>query len=277
MNKIAPYDANKKQLSHWTNNFDVLIKVTLDDINSTFKNVSDDVIQKIDASIDLFVSSCLTEHHEESIVQEKIFKRITSFFNTLFADVEVKKLYNTIPNMTMRAYADKSLWHQFLNNVYGKDWQLFYTDDIQWGGCHHWTIFFKKIFDRFEFLHTKIYFDPIRPASHSFLVVECAWKHYFADVYGFNQPLGHVISSVEELNTLYNTTGFSLYSTPKKIPKHLKSYPTINEFTIFLDNRKTTSAVIEFKPKFSENDQFNIKIEFFTGKIFLAVGNIVYS
>ena len=61
----------------------------------------------------------ITYVNNSNISQEKIFKDICTFINSLDSDrIFLKRIYNTIPNITQKEYLKGTIGNQLLQNIY---------------------------------------------------------------------------------------------------------------------------------------------------------------
>jgi hypothetical protein len=56
-------------------------------------------------------------------------------------------MYNNIPHLSLRSYAQQALGFQLLHNVYDTSWQNFYKGEMNGGDCHYWTVLLWKLFE----------------------------------------------------------------------------------------------------------------------------------
>lgn len=242
-----------------------LINKILSEPNEKFWDRINHVINKVFDSIPNDIS-------KNKELQKEIFDKIYNFLNKTFKDIEVKKLYNNIPNIDFKKYADKDLWNQFINNIYGKERKIFYKNEIQWGSCHHWTIFFKKLFEKLEEKWFDIKSRIITytlPWWHSAVILNFLWEKYFADLYWTEELYlakkidKMVINTFTGLNKVAGMDVCSNFSFNKEKDKDrwINYYKDIDGFVFFIKNRKNNTATIEFKPKLETGKDWNTRIE----------------
>lgn len=249
-------------------------------INQTIKNPWDNFADRINYIIQKAIN--VTKQQWDVVdeeCQKKVFNEVYLFLNGLFKECQIKKFYNNIPSINIQQFWEKSLWEQFINNIYGKERKLFYRDELKWWSCHHWTILLKNLFDTLkdnglQIENRIVAYDGI--SWHSAILIKFQWKEYIADIHGFNESSKKIINSVEELNKIYNTKEFSKFSFQRKYDKNKYYFDTITEFSEYINNRKQVTATIEFKPKIENNEEVEIKMEFGKWYISLILNGKIY-
>jgi hypothetical protein len=184
--------------------------------------------------------------------QRKYFAHICHFMNSLFGNTHIKKFYNFSPKISFKDYNNMSLWKQLSHNIYGKDWQLFYRDEIWGGSCYHWTILLKHFFDRLEkwWLHIKSQILIIW--WHSLIIIDFQWNRYMSDVWNY-QWEHKIISDINDINKLSDNAKKIWFK--KGYHKNILQFDTIENFIHYIDTTLTRNIAISFKPKLEDTSE----------------------
>jgi hypothetical protein len=242
-------------------------------INTTLKNPWDHFSERINYIIQKAIISSTKQQNNilDNECQKRIFEEVCIFLNELFKEVQIKKFYNNIPDIDLVQYWEKNIGEQFVNNIYGKDRKLFYREELKWGSCHHWTILLKNLFDilkeKWVIIENRILaYDTIW--WHSALLIRFQWEKYLADI---NDSSKKIISSVTELNKKHETKEFSKLSFNKKHEDWKYYFDSTREFAEYIKKRPSKWATIEFKPKFENGEENDIRLELWKGYIALII------
>lgn len=229
--------------------------------------------------------------------QKEIFDQILVFLNELLWKIDAKKFYNNIPRTDIKKFSKKSLWEQFIHNIYWKQWKLFYRNEIGWWSCSYWTILLKHFFEELEKrwmdIKSEIFFYPNNDISgwrwHSGVIVSFQWKEYLADFGWFNQNnKNSIIENIDNLNKIYCSNNFDCFKSDAikkyyKLQKKEKGrwkntwllfFHDIWTFTDRRSQRLRKNATIEFIPKLDWKHSKNVKFEFHSDKIYLTVDGV---
>lgn len=249
-------------------------KKTIYLINQTLKNPWEDFWDRIDSILHRIIFSMNPNSLHTPELQKKIFDQIWDFLNGLFKEIHIKKFYNNIPKTNLSVYSKKNLWNQFVNNIYGKEWKIFYKDEVNGWDCYYRTVLLKNLFDilkaKWLDLQNRIFvYDENR--WHSSLVIKFQWKIYLADYGLFNQIFGKMISPIEDLNWLYQKGHFTKISFNKKNDLWVRYFDEMKDFIDYISNKKINSAAIEFNPRLESGKEKNIRIQFFKKYISLRI------
>ncbi len=115
------------------------------------------------------------------------FDEIMLYINDFFSNYEFTKMYNYTPLVPYREYKNKTLEEQLFQIITPKNWVWVNMPDLAWWNCHHWSIFFKNVFDNLfswvdiwyksEIINFYYMYD------HSFLLLKIDEKYYWVDPY----------------------------------------------------------------------------------------------
>ena len=260
-------------------------------------NPDENLIENLNSIIEKSFRLIAKSNLDDPKVQKKIFDQILSFLNNLFWKLDIKKFYNNIPKTDIQKYSGKSLWEQFIHNIYWKQRKLFYRDEIWWWSCSYWTIllkhFFEELENRWMDLKSDIFFYPHNDLEgwrwHSGVIISFQWKEYLADFWWFNHAISNkIIQSIDGLNEIYSSNNFDSFRTPniKKYyklrdkkedrPKNILFFHDTESFANRWSQRWRTNATIEFVPKLDWKQSKEVKFEFQPDKVYLTVDNIEY-
>jgi len=230
--------------------------------------------------------------------QKEIFDQILVFMNELLWKIDAKKFYNNIPKTDIKKFSKKSLWEQFIHNIYWKQRKLFYRDEIGWWSCSYWTILFKHFFEELEKkwmdIKSEIFFYPMKDIDggrwHSGVIISFQWKEYLADFWWFNQNNKNpIIEDIDNLNIIYSSNNFDCFRSDaikkyyklqkkrKEEPKWPLFFHNIWTFTDRRSQRSRKNATIEFVPKLDWIHSKNVKFEFHSDKIYLTIDGIQHT
>jgi len=265
------------------------------EIWETISNPDENLIKKLNAIFDksfrLISRSNLNNPH----TQKEIFDQILVFMNELLWKIDAKKFYNNIPKTDIKKFSKKSLWEQFIHNIYWKQRKLFYRDEIGGWSCSYWTILFKHFFEELEKkwmkIKSEIFFYPMKDIDgerwHSGVIISFQWKEYLADFWWFNQNNKNpIIESIDNLNKIYYSNNFNCFKSDAiekyyKLKKRKKKdnawllfFHDIWTFTNRRSQRARNNATIEFIPKLNWKESKDVKFEFQSDKIYLTIDGI---
>jgi hypothetical protein len=119
---------------------------TIGQINAILADPADHFEQDIDKLLRRTLAVSAKKITPNAADQKEVFDSICHFLNTAFANINIKKFYNTAPNISFHEYNQLPLGEKFAHNVYGKEWKLFYKDAVSGGNCHHWTLMLNDCF-----------------------------------------------------------------------------------------------------------------------------------
>lgn len=123
--------------------------------------------------------------------QWTFFRGICTFINFFEWDSYFAKIHNSIPKTSIREFNKKSVWEQFFQMSYWREWWLKWMPE--WWDCGYRTIllynFFNKLKEAWLDMDIKLFryknlddtivkFPSMR---HSWLVVTFQWEDYFID------------------------------------------------------------------------------------------------
>lgn len=254
-------------------NKDISKKIT-NLINQTLANPWEKFWDRIDYIINKVIYSIDQESIKDELIQKKVFDEVCNFLNTLFKEVQIKKFYNNIPKTTLSWYSKKNLWNQLIENIYWKEWKIFYKKEVNWWDCYYRSILLKKMFDKLKAkwlnIQDRIFVYDIN-RWHSGVIIKFQWKTYLADVSGFNQAqsLGKMISPVDQLNSTYKNQYFTKFSFNRENDFWLRYFNETKWFVDYISNKKINSAAIEFNPRLSDWKEKNVRIS-------LTKNNIIF-
>ena len=123
--------------------------------------------------------------------QDCFFFDICRFINFIDWDSYFTKIHNSLPKTTLNQFKDKTIWEQFFQMTYWREWPFESRPD--WWNCTYWTLlhynFFKKLkeawldleikFFRYKNLDDRIVHFP--SMRHTWLIVTFQWKDYLVD------------------------------------------------------------------------------------------------
>lgn len=266
-----------------------------DEIWKTIENPDENLTQSLNKTFNKVFKLISKNDLNNTDIQREIFEQILSFLNNLFWKIEIKKFYNNIPKTDIQKYWKKTLWEQFIHNIYWKQRKLFYRNEIGWWSCSYWTILFKHFFEELEKrwmnLKSEIFFYPNNDTNgwrwHSWVIIFFQGKEYLADFWWFNSMSNNsIIQSIDALNKLYNSNNFdnfksqnikkyyTLQGKKKEKQKNLLFFHDIWTFTNRRSQRARKNATIEFAPKLDWKSSKDVKFEFQSDKIYLTIDGI---
>ena len=121
-----------------------------DEIWNTISHPDENLIKNLNVIFDKSFRLISRSDLSNPETQKEIFDQILVFLNELLWKIDAKKFYNNIPKTDIKKFSTKSLWEQFMHNIYWKQRKLYYRDEIGWGSCSYWTILFKHFFEELE-------------------------------------------------------------------------------------------------------------------------------
>ena len=262
------------------------------EIWETISNPDENLIKRLNAIFDKSFKLISKSDLNNREVQKKICDQILVFMNELLWKIDAKKFYNNIPTTDIKKFSKKSLWEQFMHNIYWKQRKLYYRNEIGWGSCSYWTIIFKHFFDELEKrwmdIKSEIFFYPMNDIEggwwHSGVIVSFQWKEYLADFGWFNHHVDDnlIIQSIDSLNEQYNSKTFDRFRADsiekyyklKDKPDNLLFFHDTGAFVNRRSQRTRKNATIEFTPKLDWKISKDVKFEFQPDKIYLTIDGI---
>lgn len=229
---------------------------TMEKINAILADPKDGFQNDIDHLLTRVLAVSTNKITPDPATQKLVFDGVCHFLNTAFGNINIKKFHNTAPNISWEDYVKLPLWSQIANNIYGKNWELFYDKNISGWSCQHWTIVLKKIFDILEskWLSTRNRIMLYNTAGwHSLLIIEFQWKLYVADVFWLNHKYNKIISPLDDFPKEISKN-FSRFSFNKKQDQNGKILylDTTENFIEKLAVRSTKNIALKFKPKLKD-------------------------
>lgn len=283
-----------KDKSSWKTKCQIYTDKISNEIWKIIETPNENLTKKLNMTINKVFKLISKNNLNNPNTQKEIFEQILSFLNNLFWKIEIKKFYNNIPKTDIQKYWEKTLWEQFIHNIYWKQRKLFYRNEIGWWSCSYRTILFKHFFEELEKrwmnLKSEIFFYPNDDISgwrwHSGVIISFQWKEYLADFWWFNSTNNSIIQSIDTLNQLYNSNNFDRFKSQniKKYytlqnkkngkQKNLLFFHDIWTFTKRRSQRARKNATIEFIPKLDWKESKDVKFEFQPDKIYLTIDGI---
>ena len=282
-----------KKETQWKTKCQIFSDRISDEIWKIIENPDENLTQRLNGTFSKVFRLVSKNDLSNPNIQKEIFEQILSFLNNIFWKIEIKKFYNNIPKTDIKKYWKKTLWEQFIHNIYWKQRKLFYRDEIGWWSCSYWTILFKHFFEELEkrwmSLTSEIFFYPSDDISgwrwHSWVIVSFQWKNYLADFWWFNQN-NEIIESIDNLNKIYGINNFDSFKSDaidryyktKKKDKNKSKWPLffhdIWTFTERRSKRRRKNATIEFVPKLDWKHSKDVKFEFQPDKVYLTIDGV---
>jgi len=222
-------------------------------------------------------------------IQKEIFRQIIKFLNDLFLKIDAKKFYNNIPKTDIQKYSEKSLWEEFIHNIYWKNRQTFYINEVWWWDCYYWAILFKKFFEELAKwwlnIQSDIFLYDLDSWWHAWVIVTFQDQDYIIDIWWIAATFWLTAVSLKDLNKLTVTKAYDNFSrkkinkqkqTSKRISKKkwLIFFSDINDFISKISEKNNHSATIEFNPDLDWGWSKNVKFEFYPDKICLTIDNV---
>ena len=253
----------------------------MEQINEILADPQEGFQYEIDHLLNRILSASARKITPENSTQKLVFDGVCHFFNTAFANINIKKFYNTAPNILLKEYDHLSLGEKVVHNIYGKEWKIFYKDIITGANCHHRTLILDELFDKLQKAWLKIkkrivLYSDIE--GHSFLVIEFQGIQYIADVFGENDRIGQVISPLHSLQSLPQSPLPDKLSFLKKYDKSksIQYFDNRDDFTEHLTQKPSHNIKLTFRPKIDESNYKEIEIIINNEAISCTVGDKSY-
>ena len=254
---------------------------TMEKINEILANPTEGFQNDIDHLLTRILAISARKITPEDSDQKLVFDGVCHFLNTAFANINIKKFYNTAPNILLKDYDHLSLGEKVVHNIYGKERKLFYKDIVTGANCHHRTIILDELFDKLLIAGLKIKKKIVLYSDiegHSFLVIEFQGIQYIADVFGENDRIGQVISPLRSLQSLPKSPlpdKLSFLKTYDK-SKSIQYFDNRNDFTEHLTQKPSNNIKIIFRPKIDESNYKEIEIIINNEAINCTIGDKSY-
>lgn len=235
-------------------------------INESLKNPWDDFGDRINYIIDKLIWGIKQKNIKDPNIQKELFEKVYIFLNSFFKEIEIKKFYNNIPKISLDKYANMNIWNQMVNNIYGKEWKIFYREQVNGWDCYYWTLLLKSIFERLKAEWLQIQeriFVYDEPWGHSSIIIKFQGKTYLADYGLFNQMFGGCIAPIEQFDGHYQKWAFTKVSFNKKGDDGVLYFDELKEFINYLSQKKINAAAVEFNPKLMDGKEHHVRIVFF--------------
>ena len=259
------------------------------EIWETISNPHKNLTKKLDSIINKSFKLISKNDLKNPEIQKKIFEQIIKFLNDLFWKIDAKKFYNNIPKTNIQKYSEKSLWEELMHNIYWKNRQTFYINEVWGWDCYYRTILFKKFFDKLTKMwmniQSNIFLYNLDSWWHAWVIVSFQDQDYIVDIWWIPATFWLTAVSIEDLNRLTVSKSFDNFSR-EKINKHkeatkrnpkkrwLMFFSDTNDFISMISEKNDHSATIEFNPNLDWEWSKNVKFEFYPDKICLTIDNI---
>lgn len=259
------------------------------EIWDTISNPNENLTKNLDSIINKSFKLISKNDLKNPEIQKEVFEQIIKFLNDLFWKIDAKKFYNNIPKTDIQKYSEKSLWEELMHNIYWKNRQSFYIDEVWWWDCYYWTILFKRFFDelakKWLNIQSDIFLYNLDSWWHAWVVATFQNKDYIVDIWWIPATFWLTAVSLEDLNRLTTSKTFNNFSrktineqkqASKRNPKEkwLIFFSNINDFISKISNKNNHSATVEFNPDLDWEWSKNVKFEFYPDKICLTVDNV---
>ena len=259
------------------------------EIWETISNPNENLTKNLDSIINKSFKFISKNDLKNPEIQKDIFQQIMKFLNDLFWKIDVKKFYNNIPKTDIQKYSEKTLWEEFMHNIYWKNRQTFYIDEVWWWDCYYRTILFKKFFDelakKWLNVQSDIFLYDLDSRWHAWVIVSFQDQDYIVDIWWIPATFWLTAVSLEDLNRLTISQAYDNFSrkkineqkqSSKRNPKKrwLIFFSDTNEFISKISEKNNHSATIEFNPNLDWEWSKNVKFEFYPDKICLTIDNV---
>ena len=256
------------------------------EIGETISNPDENLTKKLDSIINKSFKLITKNDLKNPETQKEVFEQVIKFLNNLFWKIDAKKFYNNIPKTAIQKYSEKSLWEEFMHNIYWKNRQTFYIDEVWGWDCYYWTILFKKFFDtlkkRWLNIQSDIFLYDLDSWWHAWVIVTFQNQDYIVDIWWIPATFGLVAVSLEDLNRLTVSKAYDNFSrekinkqkeASKRNPKKrwLIFFSNNNDFIGKISEKNNNSATIEFNPNLDWKWSKNVKFEFYPDRICLTI------
>lgn len=199
--------------------------------------------------------------------QWTFFYDICTFINFFDWDTYFSKIHNSIPKTSIREFNEKSIWDQFFQMSYWREWWLKWMPE--WWNCTYRTLllynFFNKLKEAGLDLDIKLFryknlddtivnFPSMR---HSWLIVTFQWEDYFVDHEGIQidwtrEPIARKLQPYvdiakagknEEIEKLFEnfkhenmqeTDKVIFFDNTEDFLKHVEEYPSYQRVIFYL-------------------------------------------
>lgn len=259
------------------------------EISDTISNPNENLTKKLDSIINKSFKLISKNDLKNPEIQKEVFEQIIKFLNDLFWKIDAKKFYNNIPKTDIQKYSEKSLWEEFMHNIYWKNRQTFYIDEVWWWDCYYRTVLFKKFFDELSKkwlnIQSDIFLYNLDSWWHAWVIITFQNKDYIVDIWWIPATFGLTAVSLEDLNRLTDSKWFNNFSRnninkqKEAFRRNLKKrwlifFSNTTDFISKISEKNNQSATIEFNPDLDWEWSKNVKFEFYPNKICLMVDNI---
>lgn len=132
------YDNRPEKIKNITNQANTLLEWNLNEkeIIQNFKNVFDKLVR-------------FWKFFIKKIENEKDFEEFLIWFENIFKDLEIEKLYNSTNSWNLSQFDKMNLFMQFFYiSTPLKNSENF--DFIKWWVCYHWALFYKNLFEEID-------------------------------------------------------------------------------------------------------------------------------
>lgn len=254
---------------------------TMNQINEILANPREWFQNDIDHLLTRVLAVSTRKITPDAADQKLVFDGVCHFLNTAFINIDVKKFYNTAPNVSLELYDQLSFGEKIVHTIYGKDRKLFYHDIVTGANCHHWTIILDSLFDKLQKAGLQINKRIVLYSVvewHSFLLIEFQGKQYIADVFGESGRIGNIVSPVDKLRTLSQSPLAEKFSFQKKYDKDktIQYFDTRAEFVSHLSQKPSNNIKLLFKPKIDGVEYNEVEIVISDESILCVVGEKSY-
>jgi len=239
-------------------------------INHILKYPEDDFDESIDNILERIIVASTKRLYPDKESQKQFFVQFCDALNWSFKNIHIKKFYNTAPLKSLQEYSHMNLWEKLVNNIYGKEWKLFYRNQIEWGFCHHRTLLLYDIFERLKSrgleIDYKIFMYPIME-WHSALFLYFQGEKYCADLFGEHHDI-NIVRKIHQWDTLYDEV--------KLAKKEWMIAMDKESFIHYIDHRPYKNIRLLFKPDLDDGSSLEIDIAINKDSISIGVWDKSY-
>lgn len=222
-------------------------------INSILAHPKNDFCDQINTILERMLNYSIKNLNDDDVSQKNYFDHVCHFMNSLFGNIHIKKFYNTAPKISYHDYNQMNFGSQITHNIYGKDWQLFYRNEVWWWSCHHWTILFYNVLEKIKKGWIDIDFKIALYTEtewHSMIIMNFQWESYCIDIGKYNEDIIRKI-----------TTKDDIYNLPALLKaKEINLFNNIQDFVTTLEKKSFKNIRLIFRPKIENNDSKDIEI-----------------
>lgn len=268
-----------KQENNKINKKEDVSKRVINLLNESLKNPWENFGDRINYILDKLISGISKKDIKDKDVQRELFDKVYNFLNNFFKEIEIKKFYNNIPRISLDKYANMNMGNQMVNNIYGKEWKIFYREQVNWWDCYYWTVLLKNVFDKLKAEWLSIedrIFMYDEPWGHSSILIKFQGKIYLADYGLFNQMFGGCIAPIEQFDGHYQKWAFTKVSFNKKGDDGVLYFDKQKDFIKHVSQKKINVAAVEFNPKLMDGKEHHVRIVFFKKYIAFTINEKEY-